>query len=800
MKFKHALKIVIAIVSIIVLTGCSGGNSSNLQNPVSPSFTGNDIRDAGGSSVNHSLLGLYTCIVDESGIEFVPMRDSMFHLNALRFLEPPPPVRIAISNFEFDGQIVDVDVQFIHPFEGLDQFTGFDVCGIVITSGSFSGFSDPDLVAAVDGDTRLLNPDGLTRWWNPREFPFNENIPMWGYIDGGRGTPDDIANFTATINGYKYHADGLSQFDEINMLDPYSRGTFTAGSGHTRHYTIDMAGGFVFNYAVDASWLPPEGDPPYLVPDSFPASANRDEPWLIDVTEYENSLYYDPSTGSGGGDLSLLVECFDWFDANELTVRAESPGIFDPVIVSIPSGGSDVSSTYQVDIHEPLIYSDDPLEVWISAEAAMDYEGFVPGKPTSAFNPAQYFDVETISVQQPELVLVWRDEGVVRHPQDYNNDIDPAIVTGGDGNMYLAFTYYVGEGPMTNYPRYVPSIDFGHTFGPIDKGYWNSHSVNIWWPDWNGKFTLGPDGQPYHSYGAPCGHTLHVIPWEGPYPDPDGGCHSGIGMGYGDIKNAGDMLYTSEGYPLMFGDQKSQTVYGSIWMRRGDIPNISGTGTWPTFTGTEYELVPGTEGNYKWCSLARSTDKTSDGICRLIYWQNNNPYINMISSTDISGTDWNSPVEVYGGWEEIWVAGRDPGLWVDEYDGFHVLFAGELFTGTFRLMYGYSDDPSDWTGNFQTVADFPEEAGLRDTQVTVFDAFDETWVFLSFESGGEVWCMYKNILDDEFSEKIRVNVTDGAILPDFYPNGDVGLVYAYEADSGNGDSNIFWRLAEFELR
>ena len=798
MQLKHMSFIGVLVFSIILVVGCSGGNNSSAFNPITPSMiSGSANSSDSADAVKHSLLGLYSCLVSESGIEILPLRDTMFHLNALRFLEPPPPVRLQISNFEFDGEIVDVDVQFIHPFQGLNQFTGFDVCGIVISSGSYSGFSDPDIVVAVEGDTRLINPDGLTRWWNPGEFPYNETVPMWGYINGGFGTSDEFADYTATLNGYKYHADGLTVNDDLTVLDPAMRGAFSAGSGHTRHYTIDMDGGFVFNYAVDATWLPPEGDPPVVVPDDFPPSANRDEPYFMQIDVVDNTLFFDPSTGSGGGDLILNVDCYDWFDADLLNVRAESPGVFIPATSDIPIGGGAAYSTYEVELSNPEIYSDDPVTIWVSAEAGMDYEGFVPGKATSAFMAPFDVEVSTLTTSEPELVLVWRDEGNVEHSADQYGEAEPALVISGDGELLLAFNHYIGDegGPVVNYPRYISSWDNGHTFGSLDKGYWNSMSVNVFWLIWNNKFTVGPDGQPYNSFGSPPGHALHVMPWGGTYPDENGGSHSGPKM-----EHAGEMLYTIDGYPMMFGDKFDDNTYGSIWMRRGDIPNIPGTGTWPFYIGTEFVLESGSDGAYVWCSLSRSTGKTSDGICHFLFWGDANPYIRMMSSSDTSGEDWQDSITVYGGYEEIWVGAQDPGMWIDDDDTFHVVFAGETFTGEFMLMYGTSDAYVEWTDNFDNIGEFSAADGLRDTQVVVFDAFDETWVFLSYESGGNVYCMYKNIDDDEFSDPILVNEAVDCLVPDIYPNGDVGVMYAYDAESGQGDRDVYWRLAEWELQ
>jgi hypothetical protein len=712
----------------------------------------------------------------------------MFHLNALRFLEPPPPLRLKLSNLVISGEKIDVDVQLIHPFPGMDKYTGFDVCGIVITSGSISGFTDPDLVVAGEGDTRLINPDGLSRWWNPREFPYNEKTPLWGYIDGNRGISDSVAHYTATLNGYKYFASGLSQYDELADQDVTMRGAFVAGSANTRHYRIELDGGLTFNYAIDACWLPPVGTP-VVVPDSFPPSTNREEPWLIQADVTSNTLYYDPTAGSGGGELGLDVRCYDWFNADANTVRVECPGALSPATTNAAIGGSDVYSTYHVDIANPTLTSNNPLTIWVSAEAAMDYDGLLPGKPTAAYMPP--FEVAVSAPPSGEVKLDWGDEGVIDHPErTFYNDIDPALIINGAGNLLCSFFWWTKDSDTswTNRPRFATSTDFGHTFGTAEVGQWNSHQVG---PDmilcWNGKYTLGSNGQAFHSYGAPCGHTLHPTPTFEPYTEA--ASDNGTPMGH-----AGEMLYTVDGFPMMFGDQG-----GQVRMRLGSYPNQGGTGTWPNFEGTEYILVDGVA---NWLSIARSSAKTSDGICHLMFWNNDSlDYIQMISSADTTGQTWGAPVVVFNGLAEIWDSANDPSIWIDKNDGYHTCFCATEWTGKHHLMYGYSADGKDWNqASCVTVDTFPAELKPNDTHVVVFDAFGETYVFLSYESGGDVWCRYKKSADSTFSEAIKVNVHSQATLPDLYPNGDVGAVFAYQADDGSGQglTDVFYRLAEFK--
>ena len=74
-----------------------------------------------------------------------------------------PFTNLTLESLEFNGNIIEVEIGLRHPFLGLNEFTGFDVCGILRTGGTVSGFDDPHMIMAGDGDTHLLNPDGWAR-------------------------------------------------------------------------------------------------------------------------------------------------------------------------------------------------------------------------------------------------------------------------------------------------------------------------------------------------------------------------------------------------------------------------------------------------------------------------------------------------------------------------------------------------------------------------------------------------------------------------------------------------------------
>ncbi len=372
----RVLASILVVFSFLIL-GCSGG-----VNPLAP----DDATSTKISNSHHALWGLWQFAADPEAGELgvAQLRTGNFHLNALRFLEPPSNVLLTVENISFFGSTVECDVGLTNPFFGLDRYTGFDVCGIVITDGTVSGFEDSDILMAGEGDTRLVNPDGYARWWNPAEFP--NTVTIFGYKDGLQGTPDEIADYNCTINGYKYFCDDLHDpNDPLSDVVISNRGMFRAGQKNRRHYVVHLGPALVFNYAVDACWHHPEGDPPWTVPDDFPPSANRPEAWNISINEIENSLWND-GVGSGGS-LRLSVDVYDWFGAGENMVYVESPGNFNAstVGVSPPISCGPCCSTYELDIFTAHP-APDSIDLLITVESdTVGYDGLLPDKPVCAY-------------------------------------------------------------------------------------------------------------------------------------------------------------------------------------------------------------------------------------------------------------------------------------------------------------------------------------------------------------------------------------------------------------------------------
>jgi len=420
----------IMLLVLFIVLGCSGLNGG----AVSPDT---DKPSQSADANSHQLWGLWQFKADLAGgkLEMTPFRAAEKHLDALRFLESPDSVYLSVDYLKIGGNQVIADIGLRHPFIGLDKFTGFDVCGVFITSGTVTGFDDPDLRMAGDGDTRLLNADGYTRWWNPYEFPVNDGT-MFSYKDGLLGTPNSAGNYDCTLNGYKYYADGLDKEAALDTLDPTGRGVFSAGQKNVRRFIIKMESGLVFNYAVDASWLFPQGSPPYHVPDDFPPEANRPEAWNIKVNEIANTLWNDGT--SSGGDFLLSIDVFDHFNADLNVVGVESPGNFNITTSGAPTGGGEGYSTYEVDIGGATP-APGSIDLLITVECEKTgYGNLLPGKTQAA-----YFGYTAQVGNQAPITGIFVDgdnfadpleDGTMAHPYDtIQKGIDAAGVAPYEG-------------------------------------------------------------------------------------------------------------------------------------------------------------------------------------------------------------------------------------------------------------------------------------------------------------------------------------------------------------------------------
>ncbi len=336
MNLRQTVQSLLFLVLIIAFTGCQ-------SNPIEPgvSHEGELLQQV----QSHNCLGFYALAMDtrDLTVDVQPLRTADLHLNITGILNATMGISVAGVPSESDpvnGYIV-LDITLEHPFGAKPQLSGFDVKGILITPGSLAIGT---FTLADTDETRLVNADGYTRWWNPTEFT---SAGLFGYIQGvlaNAGAPQ----LTATVNPYKLFADVLEATDSLSWVsgtpldDDEGRAVFTAGSSNTRRYQIqfpmDPGPQIVYGYAIDASWNAPSPNPPVEIPDDFPINANQPEPYRVVLQPTANSLYYDTESGMLGGVLRFQVNVHDWqgmitgdIQAEVSTVRIYSPDLFNTI-------------------------------------------------------------------------------------------------------------------------------------------------------------------------------------------------------------------------------------------------------------------------------------------------------------------------------------------------------------------------------------------------------------------------------------------------------------------------------------
>jgi len=334
------------------------------------------------NSGNAYLWGYYDVYLDieNQRVEAIENRQSMFTANVVNFVNSQPSgLRFNINDTPVgpDYVDVDIDVSITHPFSGMPQYHGYDVRGVFMGNGSANMIGDPDLFYAIDGvDQTMLpdtvdghgGPDGYTRWFNLPEFS-NGGMPMFQYTPGNLATPG--FNGSATLNPYKYFADGLNETeDTFTWLNDHTgqSGQFSSGATNTRNYYLRFpnTSGVYFGYAIIANW---EG----IEDEDHPS--NAPESVACQVNDTSTVYYVDP--GNNGGLLRFDISLFNWAgQPSTITIEStvlSAPYQLTPTDMS-PIGGSEFYSTYQVEITADNIEGVEGNEYWVIAEqTGFDY-------------------------------------------------------------------------------------------------------------------------------------------------------------------------------------------------------------------------------------------------------------------------------------------------------------------------------------------------------------------------------------------------------------------------------------------
>lgn len=483
--FGRTIPFAMVLIFILTTIGCGGGNTPIAPDPVMQD--GAAVQNP--AEGNRILIGMWQAVVDlESGdSELIPLRDSEAHINILAFLEMEVltgfNVDIDTLVIDTDNGLIEVDIILRHPLPGYTEYTLFDVRGIIITNGSQSGLSiDESIVYPGPNESRLVNADGYTRWWNPREF---QGWGLLAYIDGLLGMPDSVAQFGSIINGYKYYGDGLGLDDEV--MQPIllqGRARFSTTSILSRHFSIkfgpDVSDYFVFNYAVDASWEPPLNVPP-LTLDDFPPEANSLEPFNINVTETNNSLYYDPELvdcPTSGGVLRLSIDVATWQGIAGISeVMVGSPDLGIDFQQAYEVGGYDLYhahiSTYTAEF-APDDFSSHAPEILIEARSAVgSYETGPAGLETEFGGPEE----ANLAMYQ-----IHETQTETNSPPQVGPVIGPMEVQAGESHTYLV-EYFLDCQDMSEDLVFHWETGGDNPNG-YDEGYGNT---NTWHPYGDGS-------------------------------------------------------------------------------------------------------------------------------------------------------------------------------------------------------------------------------------------------------------------------------------------------------------------------
>ncbi|MCX6646529.1 MAG: hypothetical protein NTY09_09250 [bacterium] len=315
-----------AVLVGMIISGCSGRNSQ----PITPdefapqqALTGSPdaVNDQTG---NHYLLAYNFIYVDPYSpdgpkFEVIPVRQGVFHLNVLKFLEVSPCTdcfKVVGFYYPEHGKL-GIDIQIEHPWTELDKSV-FDVRAIIMFNGSHEfpicgkSTSDPAL-----GDGAVLNPDGYTALYNGSTI----TAPVGGYQKYFPGKQATLVVPDSDINGYKcFMTDG-----------PWNnRNAFYAGSSDVNSFSLQLpAWPFLIGYAVDVSRMPPITMPVDDPMTDFGIGANCTEPWKVYVNEepVENGLT------DTGGQTKLIIDVYDWQGKSTYYVPVvECPEIFNGLL------------------------------------------------------------------------------------------------------------------------------------------------------------------------------------------------------------------------------------------------------------------------------------------------------------------------------------------------------------------------------------------------------------------------------------------------------------------------------------
>ena len=481
---------VICSVLALALAACSSGNNSILPGTGDDTGLNPSTMVGQGTQSGRSLLGLYQWEINLKDETFtaVPLRSSQLHYNVVTDMNGEPP-KVTFEGFTIDkaNNTIKLDVHLHHPYPDRPNLAGFDVHGIMIGSGSVTGFNDPSIRMAGLNDPHLLNPDGWTRWWNPVEFNIGDDL--YSYTDGDQGIKNSVGHYNATLNAYKIFAADLGNMEDYHNLHLPDRLIFTTDAIHTRHYdvwfpTVDNQWVIKYNYAIDASWASIPGynfGDDVDIPSDWDATANQEEPFMVVTDEMQNSLYFETSAVKGGSAV-VQVKVFDWQGylrdgavASEIeSVMFENPLSYDGVEYATlvdPGDAGMPYATYELTLQGDKVLTSGPMYGFFTVVSAKGdyqpdltgYTGTAPlsyytfaelGMVATEFVPDNQLPTASATVLTPDPIYVG---DVVQLDASASSDPDGSSLTYSwdfDNNGIFGDSYYGGTDDM-------PQVIFG---------------------------------------------------------------------------------------------------------------------------------------------------------------------------------------------------------------------------------------------------------------------------------------------------------------------------------------------------
>jgi len=502
-----------------------------------------------------------------------------------------------------------------------------------------------------------------------------------------------------------------------------------------------MGDSFVFNYAVDANWAYPVGPPPISVPDDFPAKANRPEAWNISVHELDNTLAWEE--GEAQGHLLATVDVYDWFDAGLNEVTVESLAGIAPVSATVPIGGGEGYSTYEVDLSgESLTESGEiDLLVTVRSEKA-GYQGLLPGKYISA-----YF-ISTTHVKDKVIKYNWVFDDEQTLTTTVDMDRSPSIIQGSAYQIDIGYTrlQLLPTGSTLATCQMLASDDNGLSFVYM----WCANSYHGGQVLMDLKSSLDTFGNAAFMYQSWIYPSMELCLHASLVRDPNFFIGDNQGIYLPNTEHADEVIWAADDMVVCLGDRQGEIMY-----KKGNYPyscmyNHDWVG-W--FTAPEIVIVdsPARLGE------TRCICKDAAGAIHFAFFGGEDgPWIKMLTNSDGLGENWDTGVYITEGLTDEYSSRVEPSLVIGPDGEFHATFVG-IIDPKHSILYASSGDGVDWPGYKPIYSNL--EGYLGQATVDAFKYEKATVVVISFEMDGDIW--FINSIDGGLTFSEPVMISDG---------------------------------------